>query len=97
MTADAFTLCTHSLASFSCFCLGRCFRLANPLLRVLKFFGEQCFLFLRAIELTPEIVDLRLQIAALRILESCRCAAGHKFTRSRCALSQRNDLLLTRV
>src|SRR5262245_61422689 len=97
MTADSFALCTYDLASFSCFRLGRCFGLARPLLRILKFFGEQRFLLLRAIELPPEIVDLRLKIAALRIVGGRRRAAGRGFTRSRCALAQRNDLLLTGV
>jgi len=84
MTAAALSLDAGSLTSFPWFCFGSFFDLRRALLCVLEFFSEQRLFFLSAIELTPKVIDLRLQITALCILGRCWVAGrGRNRVRSR--------------
>ena len=62
----------------------------------MNFFGEESFFFFRAVELTAEIIDLRLQLGGLRPLGR-RTASNWRIsvlTRFYCGFLQRSNLLL---
>src|SRR5262245_30548774 len=101
MTAAPFPLDTRCLTPFSCFRFGCFFHLRRAFLRVLELFSQQCFFFLRAIELTLKVSYLRLQVGALRIPSGSCGGAGNGWSRvhfgSRRTLAQGRNFLLAGI
>src|SRR5438552_2448079 len=90
MGTDSFPLEAAGFAPFF-----RFLWLTRALLTTLDFFGEERFFLFRAVKLTAEIIDLRLQIAGLRPLGR-RTASNWRIrvlTRF-CGFLQRSNLLL---